>query len=64
MNSTHAANSARLVALAAALLVTAFEWTGFSEIFLLVGPSQIASVQAADASSDPALRNILVAARR
>lgn len=35
MNSTHAANSARLVALAAALLVTAFEWTGFSEIFLL-----------------------------
>jgi hypothetical protein len=48
MNSTHAANTTRLVALAAALLVTAVEWTGFSEIFLLIGPSQVAAAQAAE----------------
>ncbi|MGB6604710.1 MAG: hypothetical protein WA747_10505 [Steroidobacteraceae bacterium] len=50
MNSTHAANTTRLVALAAALLVTAAEWTGFSEIFLLAGPTPVASVAAADAA--------------
>jgi hypothetical protein len=62
MNTTHAANTTRLVTLSAALLVTALEWTGFSEILLLIDPSRIASVQVADGSPDGALPEVVVTA--
>jgi hypothetical protein len=64
MNVTHAANTSRLIALAAAFLVTAVEWTGFSEILLLIDPAHLTSVQAADASPDGALPEVVVSADR
>jgi hypothetical protein len=64
MNTTHAANASRLVTLAAALVVTAVEWTGFSEILLLIDPTQIASVPGANASPDGALPEVIVTAHR
>jgi hypothetical protein len=63
MNTTHAANATRLAALVAALLVTAAEWTGFSEIFLLVGPAQVASVAAVDAAPARVPPQVLVTHR-
>jgi hypothetical protein len=62
MNTAHAANATRLVALAAALLVTAAEWTAFSEILLLVTPAQVASV--GHAAPDRLLPDVVVTARR
>jgi hypothetical protein len=64
MNVTHAANTTRLVALAAAFVLTGIEWTGFSEILRLVAPAQVTSVQAADASPDGALPEVIVSAHR
>lgn len=64
MNTTHATTT-RLATLAAALLVTAVEWTGFSEMFLLIDPSQIAGVrQVADASPEGAFPEVAVTAHR
>jgi hypothetical protein len=60
VNTTHAANATRLVTLAAALLVTAIEWTGFSEILLLSDPPRIASIHVTDASPDGALPEVVV----
>ncbi len=64
MNATHVTNATRLVTLAAALLVTAVEWAGFSEILLLADPARIASVPVAPASSDGALLQVVVTAPR
>ena len=64
MNTTHTANATRLATLAAALLVTAVEWSGFSEILPRVDPSRIASVQAADVSPEGALPEVVVTAHR
>jgi hypothetical protein len=57
-------NATRLVTLAAALVVTAVEWSGFSEILLLVDPTRIASVSVADASPDGALPEVIVTAHQ
>jgi hypothetical protein len=62
--TTPAANATRLVTLAAALLVTAVEWTGFSEILLLIEPTRIASVPVTDASADGALPEVVVTAHQ
>jgi hypothetical protein len=64
MNVTHVANTSRLVALAAAFLVTAIEWTAFSEILLLIDPAHLTGVQAANASPDGALAEVVVSAHR
>jgi hypothetical protein len=64
MNTTHAANTTRLVTLTAALLVTAVEWTGFSEILLLIDPARIASVDVTQASPAGALPEVVVTAHQ
>ena len=61
MNTTHVTHATRLATLSAALLVTAVEWAGFSEILLRADPAQIASVPAA-ASPDGALPEVVVTA--
>jgi hypothetical protein len=62
--NTHAANATRLVTLAAALVVTAIEWTGFSEILLRIDPTRIASVDVADTSPAGALPEVIVTAHQ
>lgn len=64
MNTYRATNATRFVTLAAALLVTAVEWTAFSEILLLVDPAQIASAPVADASPDAVLPEVVVTAHQ
>jgi hypothetical protein len=61
MNATHVTNATRLATLTAALLVTAVEWAGFSEIVLRVDPAQVAS-SPADASADAGLPEVVVTA--
>jgi hypothetical protein len=64
MNTYRATNTTRFVTLAAALLVTAVEWTAFSEVLLLVDPAQIASAPVADASPDGALPEVIITAHK
>lgn len=61
MNTTYATNTTRLATLTVALLLTAVEWAGFSEMVLRADPAQIASAPAA-ASPDGALPEVVVTA--
>jgi hypothetical protein len=61
MTTTHVTNATRLATLTAALLLSAVEWAGFTEIVLRADPAQIASAPAA-ASPDGALPEIVVTA--